>query len=359
MGRPKKRTTETTANEPMKSNGFIDALKFVGAVTKDIGPPNETHVFLNNHWVSAFNGILAAGHKVAEDIYVCPNNKLIIEALSKCGEHLSITQLDNNRLSIKSDKFKAIVPCVDPTIMPLAIPDAPCAVIDDRLKAAIEAVGVLANEDAQTVVAASILLNNGSAIATNRSVIFEYWHGIDLPPGLALPKAVVQPLVKSSKKLARFGFSQSSATFYFEDESWLRTQFYAEPWPDIDAILGQKSNPFPVPADFFKALAAVAPFSGDGHVYFGNGVLYSSPSPDTGASYEVPGLPPGPVYNAKYLALIKPHAEQIDFVARGPGGSHMLMFFGPNIRGAIAGREAYTPKPAITRPNPMDDNIPF
>ncbi len=86
------------------------------------------------------------------------------QALSKCGDSFSITQLDNDRLSIKANKFKAIVPCIEYSIMNEAQPDPPLAVIDDRFKAAIEAVGVLPTEGAQTVVAASSPISNPSGM---------------------------------------------------------------------------------------------------------------------------------------------------------------------------------------------------
>lgn len=335
MARPKKRDTPA---ETIKSNSFIDALRFVGSILKEQGAPFETHVFLNQGTATAFNGVLASGIKITEDIYALPHNKLLIEALSKCGENLSITQLDNNRLSIKSDKFKAVVPCLDPATFGQATPDTPCNALDDRFKTGLEAVGVLASETAQSVVAASILMQGNSLIATNRIMIFEYWHGLTVPSGLALPKAVVQPLLKNQKKLISFGNSNASATFYYEDESWIRTQFYAEPWPNIDAILEGACNPFPLPSDFWKAVEAVTPFSENGLIYFDNNMVRSHSTEGFGASHEVSGLPKGPIFNAKQLQLIKPHAQTVDFFASGPHNTTMLKFFGQNIRGAIAGR---------------------
>ena len=336
--RPKKRETPQSS-----TNTFVDALRFVGAVTKDVGAPFETHVSLGGNWASAFNGVLASGVKIQEDIYACPNNKILIEALSKCGEHISITQLDNGRLSIKSDKFKAVVPCIDPVSIQIGTPDEPIAVIDNRLKSAIEAVGILADPNAQSVAAASILLAGQSTIATNGHIMFEYWHGIDLPHGLALPKAVVPALAKNNKTFSKFGFSSSSATFFFNDDSWLKTQFYAEQWPEVRHILDTKANLWPVPKDFFTALAAVAPFSPDGLVHFDKEVLRSHNVEGVGASYEVSGLPKGPIFNAKQLQLIKPYAETIDFMAKGPNHIHsMLVFYGGSIpiRGMITGRSA-------------------
>lgn len=319
------------------SSGLLDALKFCKLVTKSEGPPSETHVLLSNHSAIAFNGILAVGQHIAEDIYCAPNADLMASALAKCGEQFSITQLDNNRLSIKSNKFKALVPCIDPQIIYPAAPDAPQAVIDDRFKEAMAAVCGLASDTAQSVVAASILMAGASLIATDRKVMMEFWHGSDLPYGIPLPKTFGQVLTKINKKLTRFGFNQSSCTFYFEDDSWIRSQFFAEPWPDVRSILDRSCNAWPVPNDFWKALDAVAPFSDDENIFFDTGIMRSHPDEGVGASFEVYGLPKGLIFSIKQLNYIRSYAEQIDFAA--PGVYDMLMWFGKNCRGAIAGRK--------------------
>lgn len=338
MARPRKpKATEQTKH----TSAFLEALVFVGSILKEIGPPNETHILLSNNWAVAFNGILSTGIKIQEDIYACPHSKLIVEALSKCGETQSITQLDNNRLSIKSGKFKAIVPCIDPGLMNITAPDVPVAIINDSLKEGIEAVAVLASETSQKVYGCSILISGQSVITTdNGTMIFEYWHGLDLPPAsynLAIPKSMVQPLIKSGKKLAKLGFSNSSITFYFEDESWIKSQLFSDNWPEVSHILNTKANPFPVPADLWTALDAVAPFSPSGHVYFHSGSLHSHRETGAGASFEVAGLPSGPILSAKQLRLLKPHAETIDFLAPGPSGSYATVFYGKKIRGLITG----------------------
>lgn len=334
MARPKKRTTEKPTEA---TNGFLDALRFVGAILKDVGAAYETHIVLNNKTATAFNGVLASGALIQEDIHACPNYKLFTEALSKCGQNLSITQLDNNRISIKSDKFKALVPCLEQSTFAPIIPDMGTFSIDDTFKIGLDAVGMLATEGAQSVVAASILMNGQTLIATNRVVMFEFWHGKELPDKVVLPKALITPLTKNTKKLSTFGYSPNSATFYYEDDSWIRTQLFAEQWPDVRRILDGTTNPFPLPADFWQGLEAVAPFSTDGTVHFENNRIQSHANPDTGASFEVSGLPRGPIHSIKQLMLIKPHATSVDFFAPTSSGT-MLKFFGERIRGAIAGR---------------------
>ena len=218
-------------------------------------------------------------------------------------------------------------------------PDAPIADIDDNLKSALEIVGILANENSQDIVGASLLFNGRSVVASDRTIIFECWHGIDLPTGLSLPKAIIGPLNKAGKKLTKLGWSESSVTFYYEDESWIKTQLFAHKWPDITGLLDRPSNPLPFPRDFWEGVAAVAPFSPDGLCHFGQGHMQSHGITNVGASYEVEGLPKGPVFAIRQLNLIKPHAATVDWFAAGLNGTYCV-FFGDGIRGAIAGRSS-------------------
>ena len=331
--RPKKRTESKPA-----STGLLTALKFCQLVTKSEGAPFETHILLSNYTAVAFNGVLATGIKIDEDINGAPNANLIVQALSKCGDNLSITQLDQLRLSIKSNKFKAIVPCIDSALMTAAIPDPQVALLNDRFKEAMAAVCTLPSETAQSVIAASILMAGASLIATDRKVMMEYWHGQDLPYGIALPKAFATALIKCPKSLRGFGFSTNSATFWFEDDSWLRSQFFAEPWPDIRTILDRKCNPWPIHADFYRGLDSVEPFSETGDVYFDSGIMRSDHDENVGASFEIFGLPKGPVFSIKQLNLIRPFVKEIDFMAQGTHTTNMCLWYGESCRGAIAGR---------------------
>lgn len=319
-----------------ETNKFVDALKFCSVVLSDKGSPNETHILLTSKTATAFNGILGAGHIIDEEIYAAPNNKLMIDALTKCGKNLSITQLDAHRLSIKSDKFKAIIPCIEPILISPIQPDSPVGEINDDLKIGLETVSVLVNDNAQIIHLCSIQMRANTLVACNGALVFEYWHGIDLPT-LSIPKSFVQAISKINKKLTRFGFSETSITFWYEDDSWIRSQLFKDQWPDVDRFLNLNVNLFDVPKALWDGLEAVTPFTDDGLVYFDNEVIRSHPTDGAGASYEVIGLPKGPKFLAKNLALIKPHANKIDFLAHGPNTT-MLVFYGDRIRGAMLGR---------------------
>ncbi len=327
--RPTRKKTEQAANS---TASLVNALRFVSLAQRDIGTPNQVHVMLRNNWAVAFDGVLAAGHRIDEDLNACPHTLRMIDALMKCGETLAITHLDTGRLSVRSGAFKALIPCADPLTLPVAFPDPPVGQIDERLLKGFAAVGDLATEGSQHVITSSVLLGPGTVTATNRHLILQYWHGIDLPPGLVLPKAAVTALLKANKPVVKFGFSPSTMTFYFEDESWLRTQLYSEAWPDISHILDVRSNAWPVPEDLFKALAAVSSFSEDGNVFFMSGSMRSHDTDAKGASYELRGIPNNIALNAKLLKMLEPYINAIDL----QGVNHVTYFFGENIRGALS-----------------------
>ena len=326
------------AKKTTSSNRLLEAIQFLSSVTKDEGAPQETHILLNNRTATAFNGILAAGVLIEEDIYCAPHNDTLITALKKCSNNpYSIIQ-DGLKLTIKSGKFRAMVPCIDPSLLSFPIPDNICASIDDRLRDGLAILEVIKTDNAQRVVSQSVLLNGQSLIATDGKIIVEYWHGIDLPSGLAIPKAFIPAITKANKKLTGFGYSNYSVTLYFEDNSWIRSQLYAEAWPSLNHLLDKPCNPVEVPKGLWEAVDAVEPFSEHGTVYFNKGLLQSHNDALKGATYEVEGLPEGPAYATKYLDIIQSIATKVDFCIKADNSNgYLAIFYGERTRGIMAG----------------------
>lgn len=327
--RPKKPSTKT-------SSRLLEVVRFLSLIAREEGAPNETHILLQNKTATAFNGTLGAGCIIDEDLFCAPHAKTFLNALSKCGENYSLTQIDQSKLSIKSGPFKAIVPCIDPTLIYFPTPDTNVAPIDDTLKECLTSIEKIKPENGQRVITLSFLMNGGSIIATDGKILVEAWHGLNLPTNVPIPKAII-PVLLSAKKLIGFGLSSTTATFYLEDNSFIRTQLYAEGWPDISGLLERQSSPIPVPKNFFKGLEAIKDFSDNGMIYFKDGKLQSSDSDGKGAEFEVPELKSGPVYSAKYLVLLKDMAEKIDFYVPAERKSLMLAFTGPKVRGILMG----------------------
>src|SRR6266567_4099105 len=233
MKRPKPQNSE-----------LLTSIKNLSTILKPIGTIHETHILLQDGLAVAHNQVIGIGEKIKEDLYACPNAHLLQAALTKCGQNISITQLDQ-KLSIKSDKFRALVPCLPPENIPRTIPDPPVASLDDRLKAAFLTALPLGGDD-ENVLTASVLVQRGSVVTTDRKVILDCFHGIDLPT-LMLPKVLLKAIkaldAKNGKKFKAFGFSNNSLTIYFEDDTWIKSQLFIQKWPDIFSVLDVPCNP--------------------------------------------------------------------------------------------------------------------
>lgn len=312
-------------------SSLIKALDFVALAQKDKGAPYQTHVALGRNKAVAYDGVLAAGHRIDEDLVACPHTMTLVAALKKCPGALSVTQLDSGRLSVKSGKFKSFVPCVPDATLPGIYPDPRVGTLNNNIRVGLELLSPFIVENSQRVVTASALLRSGSILATNGQVLLEYWHGIDLPPGLIVPKLFINALCRITKDIVGFGYSDTTFTVYFDDESWLKTQLYNERWPNCDDILARPHSPQLLPVGFFDALGTVMNFIEDGRVRLRNGKIHTHQDDITGASYEVEGLNANVVFNAKHLKLLDGIIKTIDFT----GNKGVSFFYGDNIRGAL------------------------
>lgn len=348
------RRPKSTAN-PAAS--LLAALKFVAVAQKKAGTVQQQFGMISGNWAAASNEVLTVATKVEEDLTACPHTYQLIDALSKVGEDLSITQLSPTSLAVVSGAFRALIPCVGFGDVAITGPDERCAVIDDRIKAAFEAVLPLATDGAQHAHLAAVLLQSGSAIATNGHVLVEYWHGIDLPPGMLVPKASAVAIAKAGKALTGFGYSGASATFWFEDDSFIKTQLFGEQYPNYQIVFNCEGlNPWPVPEEFYKAVRSIESFSRSGIVYFEDGMLASNEQETEASTYKIEGLPEGMGFNAKYLLMVEPSFKNVHF----DEDSNKAYFFGENVRGVLMGidRNSATPHNAEAS-NEYEDDIPF
>ena len=352
--RARRQSAKKTA-APNPSASLLAALKFIAVAQKKAGAPNQQFGIISGNWAAASNGILTVATKVEEDLNACPHTLQLIDALSKVGEELSITQLSPNALTVVSGAFKALIPCADFNELSITGPDENIAVIDDRIKTAFEAVMGLATDGAQHAHLAGVLLQAGSAVATNGAALLEYWHGIDLPPGLLIPKASAVAIAKADKTLTGFGFSSSSATFWFEDGSFIKTQLFAERYPNYQTVFDCESvNPWPLPDEFYKAVRAIESFSRNGIVFFENGFLSSNERETEASTYKIEGLPEGMGFNAKLLLTVEHGFKNVHFDAE----KNKACFFGENLRGVLMGIDRRS-ETAYNAEDDQNDDIPF
>jgi hypothetical protein len=324
---------------------LLAVMRFLSLCQKSEGRESECHCILYNHQAQANNGVVALSDTIDEDLCATPHTERLLLALERCLDRFSITQIGQEQLQVRSGEFQAFVPCCNPAKLAQATPDAPVTAIDDRLRDALAIVLPLANEKATHLLAASVQLYSGSALATNRVLILEAWHGLAVPT-MTLPKQAVAAIVNCGKSLVQLGYSNESATFYFSDGAWLKTQLYRDDVPDLRKTLDVPSNPRKLNPEFFNAIKQIEPFSESGNVYCEREHISSHPNyaVNKGSQLRVP-MPNGirdREYPIKHLKVVKKYAQTIDEDAR----EDATLFYGENVRGAIAHRKVTEYKPA-------------
>lgn len=305
---------------------------------------------MDNHKAVAFDSIIATGINIDEDLSACPQLYLLLEAVLQCEPEYAITQLTPEKLKVAGNDFQAYIDCLKPELLSWSFPDAAMVGLDDRLIPALKKVVTLVNPVGETVLEQSVQLNAGSCLSSDRTTILEAWHGQNLPDGMLLPKCAITALVKAKKPLKAFGYSGKTATFYFQDDSWIRTQLYQDQWPAVvKNSLNCRKNPRAVPPKLFEACDKVSPFSIDGRVYVCGDQISSHPfgTVQEGSALK---LPIGSThlersYPIHCMDIASKYAVLWDEAAR----LDATYFEGENIRGIISHQTAID----------NDDDIPF
>jgi len=312
-------------------SSLTKALEFVALAQKDKGAPYQTHVVLDSHMAVGYDGILAAGHPIDEELQACPHTFTLLAALKRCEGVLSVTQLPTARLSVRAGKFRAFVRCADVGLIPRIAPDPQVGVLSNVLKDGLRAITPIIVENSPRVVMAAALLQANTVSATNNQIILEYWHGFDLPPNLIIPKLFINALLKIDYDIVGFGFSSTTFTLHFSNGSWLKTQLYVDKWPDVARVFNDPCAPIALPEGFFHALNQVMPFVEDNRVRLRDGQICTHADAQLGGQHDVPGLIATATYNAKHLALLEPLIQTVDFTNK----NGVTYFFGDRLRGAM------------------------
>lgn len=317
-----------------ETSSLMEALKYVSMGQKPKGEVYQTHCAIWNGHVMALDGVLTVGHKIAAEITACPNTAKFIDALSKCETELAITQPDEHKLTIKSGRYSANVPCVPWATIPESWPNPPTVEVSDKVKTALCNAGAFIEEGAQRVHCAAALLQSGTAVGTDGKILFEQFHGANIGAQLLIPKRAIDALAKSNKTLAKIGFSDSSVTFWNEDDSFIKSQIYNEQYVQYAALFnGADKSPWPIPQGLFEAIRKVESFSDSGQVFFRGGKVHSHPYDGQGASFEVDALTNDMSFASERILQVEAFTEFAQFDVQ----KARMFFYSTDIRGILMG----------------------
>lgn len=315
---------------------MIDAIKFTrGAIAKKDYVPELTHFIIRDGRITGFNGVMSLSSPIELDIDARPKATTFAKAVATCEDTISMHMTKAGRLSIKSGKFRALVDCLpeDATLQTPYPQEGQDVDVGPEFMAAIRATAKYQGIDASRPWAMGLMFNGPTVLATNNVIFVEYWHGHQIPFPMNIPSVAVKELLRINQDPVRVTASESSATFHFENERWLKTQLVAQPWPEqAIGLLDRQFDYQPMPDGLFTALQTIKPFlDKDERVHFRNGQVSTSATDELGAHHEC-DVPDGPVFSYKVLELLE-GATQVDFSPHpNPCG-----FLAHNMRGMFLG----------------------
>lgn len=306
------------------SSGLIRALKFMEL-------SGSEHCFIGSNQITAYSESIAVGHPIEEDLNAIAHIKYLKNALLKSPTQTKITQLELSKLQVDTGEFTVYVNAGAEYAH--TSPDAFVMQLPASLGQAMVALLPLVGTSGDNPALGSILLRSGSMFATNRRVLAEYWHGIDLPV-LNIPKELVKVVAKSKKNLSGFGFSENSITFYFTDGSWAMGRLVKGSWFEPTEFFNPNAKLVDIPKDFAQGISAIKPFVDAGKIYFpGNAVC--SHKEYNGAKFNLANPTPEAIFALKDFEWILANFSWFDCNT----DSGRWYFFGENIRCVLASIE--------------------
>lgn len=315
---------------------LLSALRFISVAQKSDGKaPYQRHCVFRDDEVIAFDGILTAGHPVIETLAGCPETFKLIAALSQVRGQYSMVLLDTLQLSIRSDVFNALVPCIKAEMIDHVKPDGPNKYpMNNGFRTASDMAASYCTDSGDTIVSSAIVTQSWSLMGTNGSTAFiEAAMNTELPVGLVLPNAFVTAVNKIKLDIAGFSFSQGSFTIFFEGGAWLKTQVYQEAYPKLEKVMDMfnAAKPTTIPEGLWRAVDAVAPHSVTGRIWITNNYVCASSDNKVGAQHECDGLPFTCAFDVKFSKQMRAMMHSADFTTNDSA----IIFRGDNVRGLL------------------------
>lgn len=317
---------------------MLQSLKFVrGAVARKDFVPALTHYNIARGRIRGFNGAVALCCPIPLDLEVSPKADLFAKAIEACREVAQLSVTEDKRLFVKSGNFQVFVECSNEPF-PNVFPEGDTINLDGNLLEAVKTLAPFIADDASRKWANGILFRGPSAFATNNVILVEYWLGYNFPVEICISKQAVNELLRIGEEPLSLQVSETSVTFHYEGERWLRAQNSPATWPDVGAVLSIETlDQRPFPEGFFSAVDDLAPFVDElGQLFLLENRIATSPADKKGASIDIPSVVSNGIFHNTQLSLLKGIATTIDFSMY----PRPCLFYGERTRGAIVGIKA-------------------
>lgn len=293
---------------------MIEALKFVqGAVAQKDFVPELTHFKIASGHIMGFNGHLALCSPIDLDIEACPKASTFTKAVLSCGDKTSLSLTPTGRLAIKSGGFKAYIECI-PDLGFTTYPVGEAYAAPDNLLEALRVAVPFIGQDASRLWSMAVHLEDSTLYVTNNIIAMRVYTGMTTPP-LTIPHNAVRELLRINEKPTAIQTDQSSLTFWYADNKWMRCQLVEQQWPvaQLGKILDDTAGDLQdIPENFYDGLEKLKPFVTEGsRISFCGNHIATHDGEGLGATYDLEGLPTGVAYSRDQLALLNGVADKI------------------------------------------------
>lgn len=322
---------------------MLSDLKYIiGAVARKDYVDQLCHLLIKDGRATAYDGLLSMSTPIDIDLHVKPHARSIMKAVSACDDDTAIGLhvTAAGRLSLRCGRFKAFVDCLaNEADMTQPQPEGNHILITPTLLDSMKTLAPFMSQDASRPWAQGLRICGNSTFATNNIILAEYWHGSNFPHEIIIPADAVNEIIRIDENPAMAQVTETSASFFFSKDRWLRTQLVVGEWPieQIEGILNREAATEKIADGFFEALQKLKPFVDDqSNVYLSPTQLSSSNVDQQGAAIELDYPVAQGVFHLQQLLLLEKVAQKIDF-SQWPKPCY---FQGKKLRGVIIGKSA-------------------
>ena len=314
-----------------------ESLQFVkGSINQKGIVPELSHFKIKNNRIYGFNGLLCISAPINFDINCNPQAAQLVKAIDKSEQEISFVLKDNNRLVLKSGKFKSSIPCLENEIDNFVEPKGDKFPIDgEAFIQCLKKLEPFTGYDASRPWSHGLLFSKGCCFVTNNVTLIQYWLGFDIGVVCNIPSKTVKELIRVKKYPQYIQTDYKNVGFLYEDDSWICSSQYSLEWPDVLKLMKETENCLHVPEELYEALNTISQFTDASNNVFMKGNIVSTSIGEDGTQFELtsPITDQQVCYNMKTLQDLKSLNAKVDF-SHYPAPCPIV---GENFRGLILG----------------------
>lgn len=312
-------------------------LHFVGTAARK----DTSHVLIEDLRATASNHVFTTSAPINIPHNVKPNAKALYSAIKTIDElhaevHIDLTKA--GKLSIKSDKFKVFIECLnDQDLVQAHKPQGVFVSNPKELFKGLQLLAPVMCENDLREYANGVAITKNSCMATDNVLFAEVWHGSNLSVEAIVGYETVTTVVNFGEEPERIQISPNTITFWYYGERYLTSTLIDVKFPSerIEALLNRPAQLVAVPNELFDAAKLMRKVTKDKVTAYIESEKIRSFEDDeeTGSTFEVATGVKSPVrMDLDRLIKLDGLADQIDWGMY----PNPLSFQGKGLRGVVA-----------------------